>query len=166
MSISEILRLKCQLDLMITSPWENVTNTQKKTSWFVNTKVYSPPHILVVVERRETVYENWVNCVSKAKRNKMLGEKNRDRPWIFFRGFYCSSNTSFFMWSVLSNVRPGSNYCLYIVVSHSQLTVFTLSCPIANSLSLHCRVPQPTHCFYLIASDHQLTLSCLLSTVL
>ena len=44
-------RLKCQSDLVITSTGEKVTDTKKKTFWFVNTKVYSLRHFLI--SRRE-----------------------------------------------------------------------------------------------------------------
>ena len=39
-------------------------NTQKPPSWYANTNIYLVLHLLVVIEKRETAYENRVNCFS------------------------------------------------------------------------------------------------------
>ena len=89
------LHRKCQPDLVIifTVMKRSVEHT-KTSSWFVNIKLFSLLHILVVVEKRETKYENWIDCVSLTKRNKMLwGKREREswhRPWIIFFVFRCS----------------------------------------------------------------------------
>ena len=52
------LPCKCQSDLVITTMMKRRSGKHTKTSsWFVNTKVDSLLHILVVVKKKETEYE-------------------------------------------------------------------------------------------------------------
>ena len=155
------LCLRYQSDLVITTPWEKMTNTQKTPSFFTNTKIYSPLHFLVAVEKEETAYEKWVVCISETKRNKMSCAKtSRHRLWIIFLIFSCSSNTCVFasfifitlrwVWDPFWELRLKwglqisivftlswliFNCCLHIIASSCQLTLFLFSipCPLLTS---------------------------------
>ena len=58
-SMRVALRYKCQLYLVVASTvMKRRSDEHSKTpSWYINTKVYSLLHILVVVVKRETEYE-------------------------------------------------------------------------------------------------------------
>ena len=140
----------------------------KNPSWFANTKVYSLPHILVVVRKRETEYEDWDDCVSLTKRNNLLWrerERNRHGPWIIFQVFSRSSNTCMFIdfvfidsclvwdtswerspkWrqqrsSVFTSSRPAANqhFPFFFYPTHTSLLHFYLS-SFQNLLSIRYR---------------------------
>ena len=60
----------------------------KPLSCFNNTNVYLLLLLLVIVEKRETVYENCVDCFSLSKRNKMLcGERRQTQTLILTFSF-------------------------------------------------------------------------------
>ena len=84
--------------------------------------------------QRETEYENWVDRVSLTGRNNMSWGEGRHRPWIIFDVFFYISNTCFLVVSVPIAVRSSPNCCLYIIISRSQLPVFTSSRPAAKKL--------------------------------
>ena len=54
----EALHCKCQSDPCCKFAVKKSDEHAKTPSWFVYTEVYSPLHFSVVVERRETAYEN------------------------------------------------------------------------------------------------------------
>ena len=125
--------------------------THKKPSWFANKKFYSLLHFLVAVERRETHMKTESTALARQRETKCHEEKeSRDRLWIFFHVFYCSSNTCFLIGSVLPGSHQGGRP---FFGSHSKMEVVTFSC-------LHIVVWCPTNCLYLVVSGRQLTLSC------
>ena len=61
-SMSVALRLNSSSDLVVTSNVMKRRDEHTQTqSWFVNTEVYKLQQFLVVVERRETAYEKWID---------------------------------------------------------------------------------------------------------
>ena len=126
------MRLQCQSDLVITSPWEK--RGIQKPSWFANTKVYSQLQILVVDGERETEFKNWVDCVCLSKRNNMSWGEKADTDRIIFPIFFCSSITCFFAGSILTAARQSRNCCLYIVVPQPTELFFPVSYPASTAL--------------------------------
>ena len=112
----------------------------KTPSWFANRKVYLLLHLLVVVEKRETSYENWVDRVSEAKTNEMLWGESRHRRWIILFVFCVSYNTylltrfviatSLEVWDPFRNSLDAAIFSrLYIVAHRSQFTLFLFLTP-------------------------------------
>ena len=110
----------------------------KTPSCFSNTKAYSLLHFLVLVGERETAYEDWVDCVTKPKRNNMFwGEREQFSVVVLM----CS------------------------LISSPQLRI-RCETPFRSSLqneghnfrlSSHCRISSSAECLDFIASSHQLT---------
>ena len=116
----------------------------KTPSRFAYTKVSSLLHLLIAVLKGKTLLRTESTTLARQSETKCRDEKeSRNRPWIFFRVFYCSSNMCLLAGPVLTGSHLGVKPLFRS--SPQLLAVFLSSCQVFN-------------CTYLVASGHQLTL--------
>ena len=153
----DVLHLKCQSDLVITSQWKKETNT--KTHLVLLIQKFNRNYTLQlfsVREKRRMKTESTalarrreIKCHEVREREReRKGERERERvegrhrPWIIFH-ISIEALTMLVRWfrllSLMSDVRPffgahpkmvATTYgCLYIVASSRQITLFQFSIP-------------------------------------
>ena len=120
----------------------------KTPSWFANTKVYTLLHFLEVVGGRETEYENWIDRISKSKRNKTSRGERELRQTLNFFWFSVVVLTCLFVGFVSTPAR-------LVWDPFSELT-FKWGPQLSPVFILH--ISSSTVCLYLVTSGRQLTL--------
>ena len=126
-----------KMSVVITSRRGKVMNTQKPCFGLLIQK-FIHVTFYVVVRKRETMYENWVDCVSKTKRNNMSCHK-RER-----------ADTDLKLCSTLSLdvlIRASSRGLSSRLRVRPPTVDFTPPCLAANWLSLPHLVQPPTYFF-------------------
>ena len=145
-------RLKCQRDPYCNFAVRKSNEHSKNLSWFINTKVYSWLHFLVVVEKKKKQRLKIKSTVLPRQRKIKCqkGEKKNSRhSRIIFHAFRCSSRTSFLAGSDHTTSHQG---VIPLFWAHPKMGATIFGClhiVVASlpQLSLHRRVRQLTNSF-------------------